>query len=341
MSAGDVLKRTGLVAGVAAGVVGAAYASERALVARIRHRDDPDADSPLVPVFDEARTIDTHDGGALYTISRGSGPPVVFAHGVTLTSRVWAKQFDAFPEAGFRAIAFDSRGHGASTIGESGHSVDNLADDLLSVLEGLDLHDAVLVGHSMGGMAVQAFAVRHPDVVRDRVRGLVLVSTAARNLVSDARRVRGAVELIGGLTPDVAAVMRQRNLGFLIARVGFGNDPHASHVEATRQMLASCARDTLRDAGRAILAFDVTEGLPELRLPTLVLVGTADALTPPRDARRIADLMPDARLIEYPGAGHMLMYERTQEFDDEIIAFARECTGVPAPVAPKSAASAG
>jgi pimeloyl-ACP methyl ester carboxylesterase len=344
MSVGDILKRTGLVAGVAAGLVGAAYASERAVVARIRHGDDPDVGSPLVPHFDEARVIDTHDGGALYTISRGHGSPIVFAHGVTLTSRVWAKQFDSMPEAGFRAVAFDSPGHGESRIGDRGHSVDNLADDFRTVLEVLDLHDAVLVGHSMGGMAAQAFAIRHPDVVRDRVKGFVLMSTAARNLVSDARRVRGAVERIGGLTPDLAVFMRQRNLGFLLARVGFGNDPFASHVEATREMLASVSRETLRDAGRALLTLDVTEGLPSITTPCLVMVGTADALTPPRDSRQIAELLPNARLVEFPGAGHMLMYERTQEVDELIVEFARERVGgdaaVVPPTEPQPAASA-
>jgi pimeloyl-ACP methyl ester carboxylesterase len=315
------------VAGVAAGVVGAAYAAERAVVARIRHRDDPDADSPLVPTIDQVQVVNGHDGAELYVISRGAGPPIVFAHGVTLSSRVWAKQFDSIPEAGFRAVAFDSRGHGGSTIGETGHSVDNLADDLRSILEALDLRDAVLVGHSMGGMAVQAFAVRHPDVLRTRVGGLVLMSTAARNLVSDSRRIRGAVERVTGLTPDFAAFMRQRNLGFLLARVGFGNDPHASHVEATRQMLASCSRVTLRDAGKALLALDVTEQLPTVKLPVLVLVGTADAITPPRDSRHIVDLLPNGELVEFAGAGHMLMYERAEEIDELIVEFAREHTG--------------
>src|SRR3954452_12488390 len=156
------LKRTGLVAGAAAGAIGLAYATERALVARLRHRDDLDADDPLVPQFDEARILDSHDGGTIYTISRGEGPVVVFCHGVTLSSRVWAKQFASFPAAGFRAVAFDSRGHGESKVGETGHSIDTLADYFRTVLECLDLHDAILVGHSMGGMAVQAFAIRHP-----------------------------------------------------------------------------------------------------------------------------------------------------------------------------------
>ena len=82
------LKRTGLVAGVTAGALGLAYAGERALVARLRHRDDPDADLPLVPEFDSARVLDSHDGGTIYTIERGVGPTIVFCHGVTLSSRV-------------------------------------------------------------------------------------------------------------------------------------------------------------------------------------------------------------------------------------------------------------
>src|SRR5262245_61314447 len=210
--AAKALKRTGLIAGVTAGAFGLAYAGERALVARLRHRDDPDADLPLVPEFDSARLLDSHDGGTIYTITRGSGPTVVFCHGVTLTSRVWAKQFETFPDAGFRAVAFDSRGHGESQVGESGHSIDNLADDLLTVLEELDLHDVVLVGHSMGGMAVQAFVIRHPEVARRRVRGIVLLSTASHNFLSDARRLRGTTEKLFNLGPDVGTVMRQRNL---------------------------------------------------------------------------------------------------------------------------------
>ena len=64
---------------------------------------------------------------------------------------------------------------------ESGHSVDNLADDVRSVLEALDLHDAILVGHSMGGMAIQAFVIRHPHIAHERARGMVLMSTAAEH----------------------------------------------------------------------------------------------------------------------------------------------------------------
>ena len=325
MGVGDVLKRTGVVAGIAAGVVGAVYAGERAAVARIRHRDDPDVGDPLVPEFDDAHVIASHDGGVLYTISRGEGPTVLFAHGVTLSSRVFAKQFDSFPAAGFRAVAFDARGHGESQLGESGHSIENLGEDIRTVLEYLDLHDVILVGHSMGGMGVQSFLVHHPDIAAERIKGVVLQSTATRMPMSGARRTRGLVETLSGLTPDAGMLMRQKNLGLLLARIGFGEQPFASHVEATRQMLGACSKATIRDATKALLQLDFTEQLPSFTLPTLIVVGTHDAITPPSDAHLMAELIPHAELVEIPDAGHMLMYERTEDLDELIMDFARRC----------------
>jgi pimeloyl-ACP methyl ester carboxylesterase len=202
--------------------------------------------------------------------------------------------------------------------------VENLAADVTTVLEALDLHDAVLVGHSMGGMAVQAFALQHPVVTHARVCGLVLMSTMARAHVPGLRAMGGS-DRVTALAPSAGLLLRQKNVGFLLARVGFGDDPHASHVEATRQMLAQCPRETFRDALRALIDFDVTAELPALTIPALVLVGTSDALTPPNDGREIASLIPGARLEEFPGAGHMLMYERTDEIDKMIMDFAREC----------------
>ena len=106
--------------------------------------------------------------------------------------------------------------------------------------------------------------------------------------------------------------------------------------QATREMLAACDKATTREAVSALLHLDLTAGLPNLRVPTLVVVGTADALTPPRDSRRIAELIPDAQLVEYEGGGHMLMYERTAELDALIMEFARD---VQAGAAPADAAN--
>ena len=262
------------------------------------------------------RVLDSHDGGTIYTISRGDGPPVVFCHGVTLSSRVWAKQFESFPAAGFRAVAFDSRGHGESVAGDTGHSIDNLADDLRSVLEGLDLRDVVLVGHSMGGMAVQAFAIRHPDVAaRARVRARAAVDLVAQPGERRPPRARARSNGSSRVGPDVGAFMRQRNLGFLLARIGFGDDPHPSHVEATREMLAACSRgDDPRRCHRAAQPRPHRGTAVDRRADPRAgghrrRAHAAARLAPHRRAG------PRARLVEYSGAGHMLMYERTEEVD--------------------------
>jgi pimeloyl-ACP methyl ester carboxylesterase len=324
VSAGSrALKIAGITAGVAAGVAGAAYAAQRAVARSLQHRPDPDA-GRLGPLdFEESRRLPSHDGGSIYTVSRGTGPPIVLAHGVTLSSRVWVKQFESLPRAGARVVAFDHRGHGESSVGESGHSVENLGRDLGTVLEGLDLRDAVLVGHSMGGMAVQEFAIRHPGILHERVRGIVLLSTMAKTQLSASRRLRCAVERMSERF-TLGSVMARPELGTMFARIGFGREPLASHVELTREMLAACDAETSRDAVNALFGLDLTAELPMLYVPTLVIGGTRDVITPPAESRRIAQLVPGARLVMFEHAGHMLMLERTAELDALVIDFAHD-----------------
>jgi pimeloyl-ACP methyl ester carboxylesterase len=322
--AGRALKGAGIVAGAAAGLAGAAYAIERAVVAGVRRRPDPDAGKPLVPPFEEARRLPSHDGGSVYTIRRGKGPSILFSHGVTLSTRAWVKQFEHLPEQGFRCIGFDHRGHGDSESGETGHSVDNLAEDVRTVLERMDLRDVVLVGHSMGGIALQSFAVRYPEVVAERVRGMVLMATLAKTYLSGSSWLRKMFERLTGGGPSAGELMTQQNLGFLLARVGFGRDPQASHVELVREMIAACPKAESQAAVSALVGLDMTDDLPKIRVPTLVLAGSADVIAPPAQSRRIAELIPDARLEEFKGAGHMLMLERTDEVDALITGFARD-----------------
>ncbi len=324
------LKVAGITAGVAVGVAGAGYVAQRAVARGLRHRPDPDAGRLGALPFDEAQRIPSHDGGSVYTVSRGSGPTIVLSHGVTLTSRIWVKQFRTLPEHGVRVVAFDHRGHGESVSGDSGHSVENLAWDVKTVLEGLDLSDVVLVGHSMGGVAAQAFAVRHPDVAHRRVRGLVLQSTLAKTSISSSRRLRCTVERLSDKF-DLGRLMSQPEVGTMLARIGFGREPLASHVELTRQLLASCETETGREATRALLGLDLTAELPKIELPTLVIGGTRDLLTPIGEARRIAALVPGARLVEFEHAGHMLMLERTDTLDRLILDFAHEVWARPEP----------
>jgi non-heme chloroperoxidase len=318
------VRGAGFAAGTVAGLAGAAYAIERAVVAGVRRRPDADAGKPLVPPFEEAMRYPSHDGGSIYTISRGKGPTLLFSHGVTLSTGVWVKQFEQLPERGFRCVAFDHRGHGESKCGTTGHSIVNLADDMHTLLQRMNLRDVVLVGHSMGGIAVQAFVARHPTFAAERVRGIVLVSTLAKTYLSGANWLRRLFERLTGGGPSAGELMTQKNLGFFLARVGFGRDPQPSHVELVREMIAACEKENSQAAIGALIGLDMTADVSKIALPTLILSGSADVIAPPAESRRIAGLIPDARLEVFKGAGHMLMLERTDEVNTLITDFARD-----------------
>jgi pimeloyl-ACP methyl ester carboxylesterase len=318
------VRGVGFAAGAVAGLAGAAYAVERAIVAGVRRRPDGDAGKALVPPFDEALRYESHDGGSIYTISRGKGPTILFSHGVTLSTRVWVKQFEQLPELGFRCVAFDHRGHGESKCGTSGHSILNLAEDMRTLMERMDLRNVVLVGHSMGGIAVQSFVARYPELAAERVRGIVLMSTLAKTHLSGANWLRRLFERMTGGGPSAGELMTQRNLGFFLARLGFGRDPQASHVELVREMIAACEKEDSQAAIGTLLGLDMTADLPGINVPTLILSGSADVIAPPAEARRIAGLIPRARLEVFNGAGHMLMLERTEEVHALITDFARD-----------------
>jgi non-heme chloroperoxidase len=317
-------KMLGVAAGAVITVAGAAFATERVAAGRLRRREDADSDTDLVPKFDEIRSLAADDGGSISVISRGSGPPIVLSHGVTLSVRTWVKQMESLPESGFRTIAFDHRGHGASTIGAAGHTLDTLADDMRAVVEGLDLYDAVLVGHSMGGVAAQLFCLRYPEVAARRVAGVVLLSTLSRTALSGNRHLLHALERIAGAVPDAGGVLKLPDVGLLIARIGFGRDPQPSHVELTRQMILACDPETRKAAPRALLGLDLSKELRNITRPTLVICGTNDVITPPAEARRIARKIPGARLELLDGAGHMLMLERAETIDALITGFAHD-----------------
>lgn len=318
-------RSVGLAAAGAAGLAGVVYAAPRVVASAFRRVPDVDAPRALdAPIYIDHR-LDSFDHGSIYVVEAGEGPPIVLSHGVTLSVRTWFHQLEALPKEGVRAIAFDHRGHGQSVLGEAGHSLENLAEDVRSVLVDLDLHDAVLVGHSMGGVAVQSFVARYPRIVEERVAGIVLLSTLAYTpLGSRSTRTKARLERITKRAPDTARIWNAPNLGFLVARLGFGRRPQPSHVELVRRMMAECSPETRLDAPRVLVGLDLTAALPKFRVPTLVVGGTADLLTPPAEARRMASLIPGARLELFEGGGHMLMLERTEELDRLLLDFARD-----------------
>jgi pimeloyl-ACP methyl ester carboxylesterase len=319
-----------LAAGAAGVLLGAAAVAPKVAAWRLRRLpDDPDA--VLEPVVDRVETVKTHDGGTLHVVCnapRRRGPgmarPIVMSHGVTLSVRTWTKQLSALPDAGYEAIAFDHRGHGRSVLGEGGHSVDNLATDVKSVLEGLDLHGAVLVGHSMGGIAVEAFASQHAEVMEERVAGVVLLSTLCRApFGSQATRFKSLIERVTDRAPDSTPFWRARDVGFLLARIGFGRSPRPSHVELVRQMMLECPPETRLEAPRALIGCDLLGGLDAIAVPTLIVAGSHDLITPVFHARQMAGAIRGSRLEILEGGGHMLMLEQADAVNRLLVDFAR------------------
>ncbi len=314
-------KRIATGVGVAAGAT-AVTAVVGAKVAAARLRARPADDTVLVPIDAPRITVPTRDGAELSVVRVGSGPPIVLSHGVTLSIRTWVTQLTSLVAAGFEVVAYDQRGHGGSTMGDGGFSVRGLGADLADVMCGLDLADAVIVGHSMGGIAVQSMLLDEPDAA-ERTAGAVLLSTLPRApMGSQATRAKVRVERMTERAPDTTRAWQHPDLGLLMARLGFGVDPNPSHVELVRQMMLECPISTRIDAPRSLIGADFVDRLDLVDKPTLVIGGTHDLLTPLFHARLMVESIRGAVLEVFEGAGHMLMLEAGPRLDDLVIGFA-------------------
>lgn len=266
--------------------------------------------------------IPTPDGGTVHVIEKGEGRPLVLLHGITLRADVWAPQFHQLTDR-YRVIAVDLRGHGTSRAGSGGFGIPRLADDLATVLTELDLHHAVVVGHSMGGMTAMQFCGDHPDVLAERVDGLVFVATRAHQVLPPyvdrgARRLVAQGQTIldaGQALPSRATVTTQA------ARLAFGDRPSRRAVEIVAEMGGSMDPASLVPSLGGLIEHDARVALRATSTPSLVIVGTRDLLTPVPSASHLAHLLPDAELVVLRRAGHQLMQERPEELAELLDAF--------------------
>lgn len=261
------------------------------------------------------RQLRARDGASLHVLERGpaNAAPIVLLHGVTLAARFWHHQLDDLADE-FRVIAPDLRAHGRSTVGSEGYGLRVLADDLLEVLEQCDVHDAVIVGHSMGGMTLLRCWADHPGIIRDRLRAQVLLSTAASHVATGpATAPLKLGRMFADRQPELAgrvAVSAPGDLGYTAVRLGFGKDPNPLWVEQVRDLLNDMAPMALTQSVLALLDHDVRSTLPKIDRPTVVMVGSHDLVTPPRQSREMADAIPGARLEIVEDAGHTIALER-------------------------------
>ncbi|MEY2467365.1 MAG: non-heme chloroperoxidase, partial [Actinomycetota bacterium] len=251
----------------------------------------------------------------------------VFLHGVTLSIATWPYQIAALSKE-FRVIAVDQRGHGRSQRGEGGYGIARMASDAAQILSHLDLRDAIVVGHSMGGMVAQQMCLDFRELARERVAGTILLSTAA----AVTQGIPGWPAMNSVVKPGAYAARQATGrartwfpngeVGYAMARLALGANADPRHVEHTRVMTAAIPAATLAALMPGVVGFDIRARLKDFPVPALVITGSRDLLTPPRLGREISKRIPHAEFEVVPGAGHMLMMERAEWLNERIITFA-------------------
>lgn len=309
---------------------------ERVAARRIRDRVHPEADALLVPPADVVHlTVSARDGGSLHLLERGQGQPVLLVHGITLNAELWSPELHGLADE-FRVLALDQRGHGRSTAGTDGYTIRQLGDDIAAVIEGLDLHDVLLVGHSMGGMASLTFGTDHADLLAERIAGIGLVATSASSPVVPSLVPRAAalgaylVQRLDNGRPFPKFRFSGNDLSLFLIRSVFGKDPSAAAIEQVRASIEQTDDDALlRLLGGILGDYDVVDHLAKVDVPSFVVVGRRDLLTPVPFARIMAEGLPGAELTVLPDAGHQLMQERPEVVDQLVRDLAKrsEATG--------------
>jgi 3-oxoadipate enol-lactonase len=243
----------------------------------------------------------------------GSGFPVVFLHGFPLNRTMWEPQVTALVGE-FRCITIDMRGFGGSGRGTPPYSVDRYADDVAGVLDTLGIERAVIAGLSMGGYVAFALWRRH----RDRVRALVLADTrAVADTVEVVERRR---ELIEAAEEKGATAVANMQIAGLVGRTT--RDKRPDIYDAMHRMIAQASVSGIIGATEALITRpDSTPTLSTIDVPTLIIVGEEDVITPLKDARRMQAAIAGSRLEVLKGAGHLSNVERPAAFNTVMTEF--------------------
>jgi pimeloyl-ACP methyl ester carboxylesterase len=273
----------------------------------------------------------------------GPGPLVVLAHGWTERIGIWGPVIDLLSEAGVRTVAYDLRGHGRSGLAtDDDYALERLGEDLEAVLSAVTPagERAIVAGHSLGGMTIAAWAENH-DISR-RAQAAALINTGLVDLVT-GHLLFGEVasrfnsRLAGRVFLGVAAPLPAFSSPVahtLIRHAAFGPSADLAQIAFFERMLLDTPPKVRGACGAAMADLDLLHAAARLEVPTLVVAGDQDRLTPPAHARRIADRLPQpAGLVELERTGHMSPLERPRELTQALL----ELIGARTPAGPQAA----
>jgi len=320
----------GAAAGLSAAVLTGVLVRRRA----VGHQAVDSTQVPLGSLRGLDHAVVAEDGLRLYgevdepQDRAADAPTLVFVHGWALTMDSWHFQRVALREH-CRIVLYDQRSHGRSARSEPARcTLDQLGRDLATVIYQLaPSGPLILVGHSMGGMTIMSFAEQFPDQMSDRVVGAALLSTSAGGVMPIPGRrgreliVKASPRLAPALTTVAPAIEASRKATSRLAyemtrRMGFGG-PVPDHLVAFADaMIAANPVSVFADFYPLFARLDMHQVLRGFSgLPTLVAAGSRDAITPVQHSRRIAELIPEAELVIFQGAGHLVMIERHEELN--------------------------
>lgn len=271
--------------------------------------------------------VTTKDSVELFVKDWGKGRPVVLVHGWPFNADSWDYHAHALVDAGYRVISYDKRGFGRSAQPGTGYDFDTLADDLAAVLEAADAREATLVGYSMGGGEIVRYLARHGAA---RVAKVALVATIVAGLPKshdNPQGIDGAV--FDGIKAGILAA-RASFMANVVRDVIYDPEAAASHP-ITPELLAWSNFMSMQVGLRALVgcvdAFGRTDFRAELdavRVPTLILHGTADKPVPFEISARVAAArIAKSKLVAYEGASHGILATEQERVAKDLLAFVR------------------
>jgi pimeloyl-ACP methyl ester carboxylesterase len=251
------------------------------------------------------------DGFEAYVEQRGDGRPLILVHGLGGGTSIWQKVAGTLAER-FRVIAYDLRGLGQSGTPSPPYTLDQLVGDLHGLVTELALGRVALLGHSLGGAVVLAYAAEHPERVN------AVVGVAAPSFTPEAQREhlaeRAAAARRDGMGP-IAELHIARGLPEAFTQA------HPDDVATYRGVIAGSDPVGYAAQCGVIADLDLTGGLRRIDAPALLVQGELDTVVPAADARATAAAIPHCSYVELPGCGHVLPFERPGELVEQVLAF--------------------
>lgn len=260
------------------------------------------------------------NGIELYYEVHGKGEPLLLIMGLGHNSLSWEKSLPALSNQ-FQVIIFDNRGTGRSSRPESDYSMEQMADDAISVLDAVNVESAHIYGVSMGGMIAQRLALNYPN----RVKSLILGCTSP----GGTHQVQPEASVMMNLLSRASIPTTPLEAARASLPIIFSQDFISTHQDSITEYINTLIQIPTPPHGfmhqlQAILQHNTYEELENLSIPTLIIHGDADRLVPLPNGKLLAESIKGAELFIVPGAGHLYMMEAEKMVDEKVIDFIKK-----------------